>query len=221
MSGHRTTASSKPHRRLCSPSGVLVYAGERVSAGIRVLGGCSSNQTTTEFVSLDYYRDGHRGLSLVLTSRGTTISSINIRGGILEGWQSPADCNGLENRRAARYRGFESHPFRHYLRGSVILHGPMGTVPNGPIKTLSLRRGRVGAATGDSLNLCNPCAEKTSGSRPSQTICLGSSGVEHGAEDAGGGGSIPSPGTNRFNKYHYQIRTRQWFKNYQRQKQAS
>ena len=44
MSGHRTTASSKPHRRLCSPSGVLVYAGERVSAGTRVLGGCSSNQ---------------------------------------------------------------------------------------------------------------------------------------------------------------------------------
>ena len=33
---------------------------------------------------------------------------------IVERWQSPADCTGLENQRTARFRGFKSHPLRHF-----------------------------------------------------------------------------------------------------------
>ena len=37
-----------------------------------------------------------------------------------ERWQSLVYCNGLENRRTARYRGFESLPLRNHLKTSVF-----------------------------------------------------------------------------------------------------
>ena len=38
----------------------------------------------------------------------------------MEGSHSLVECTGLENRRSARVRGFESHPLRH-----VLLVGPI------------------------------------------------------------------------------------------------
>ena len=45
---------------------------------------CDLKTQCSSFESLDYYRDGHRGLSLVLTSRGSPEASINIRVEVLD-----------------------------------------------------------------------------------------------------------------------------------------